>query len=40
MRAGFRIASYRSMAMEAAVTVRGLAKRYDEVEAVRGIDLD
>jgi ABC-2 type transport system ATP-binding protein len=26
--------------MQAAVTVRGLAKRYDEVEAVRGIDLD
>jgi ABC-2 type transport system ATP-binding protein len=25
---------------DAAVTVRGLAKRYDDVEAVRGIDLD
>lgn len=26
--------------MSPAVTVRGLAKRFDEVEAVRGIDLD
>jgi ABC-2 type transport system ATP-binding protein len=40
MSAAPRSGAYRPVAMDAAVKVRGLAKHYGEVEAVRGIDLD